>query len=221
MAMSTRPGGAERWPEHLPVGAVRVGRSSAHYDQTIRFDRDLVGLPVLDSFAGSYGEDGTIFGLPDPSVQLEVVRSTQPAVRTDRIDMLVCYLPDAAAQERLVARMAAAGVEPTLQHPYWQANGGVTFQDPDGREVVFVSWVYGLCRTKQSRAPPGRPILIPRGGPRPWGSYQGSAPRPVSPGTHPPPAQTMYRWRPLWPNVREPDSPDLASMVTSGQHLGP
>jgi catechol 2,3-dioxygenase-like lactoylglutathione lyase family enzyme len=147
MAMSTRPGGAERWPEHLPVGAVRVGRSSAHYDQTIRFYRDLVGPPVLDSFAGSYGEDGTIFGLPDPSVQLEVVRSTQPAVRTDLIDMLVFYLPDAAAQERLVARMAAAGVEPTLQHPYWQANGGVTFHDPDGREVVFVSWVYGPDRT--------------------------------------------------------------------------
>jgi hypothetical protein len=39
--------------------------------------------------------------------------------------------------------MAAAGLEPTSQHPYWQANGGVTYQDPDGREVVFVSWVYG------------------------------------------------------------------------------
>ena len=27
-------------------------------------------------------------------------------------------------------------------------------------------------RTKESRTRPGRPILIPRGGPRPWGSYQ-------------------------------------------------
>jgi catechol 2,3-dioxygenase-like lactoylglutathione lyase family enzyme len=141
------PGELNAGPSTFPVGAVRVGRSSAHYDQTIRFYRDLVGLPMLDSFAGSYGEDGTIFGLPDTSVQLEVVRSTQPAVRADHIDMLVFYLPDAAAQERLVARMAAAGVEPTSQHPYWQANGGVTFQDPDGREVVFVSWVYGRDRT--------------------------------------------------------------------------
>jgi hypothetical protein len=65
--MATRPGGAGRWPEHLPVGAVRVGRSSTHYDQTIRFYRDLVGLPVLERFAASYGEDGTIFGLPDTS----------------------------------------------------------------------------------------------------------------------------------------------------------
>ena len=147
MTMSNRPEGARRWPEHLPVGALRVGRSSAHYDQTIRFYRDLVGLPMLETFAGSYGEDGTIFGLPDTSVQLEIVRSTGPAVRVERIDMLVFYLPDVAAQERLIERMAAAGVEPTSQHPYWQANGGVTYQDPDGREVVFVSWVYGRDRT--------------------------------------------------------------------------
>jgi hypothetical protein len=145
--MSNRPEAAARWPEHLPVGALRVGRSSVHYDQAVQFYRDLVGLPVLESFAGSYGEDGTIFGLPDTSVQLEIVRSTGQAVRADRIDMLVLYLPDAAAQERLVARMAAAGREPTSQHPYWQANGGVTYQDPDGREVVFVSWVYGRDRT--------------------------------------------------------------------------
>jgi hypothetical protein len=145
--MSNQPQGAGRWPEHLPVGALRVGRSSAHYDQAVQFYRDLVGLPVLESFAGSYGEDGTIFGLPDSSVQLEIVRSTELADGVDRVDMLVLYLPDAAAQERLIARMAAAGMEPTSQHPYWQANGGVTYQDPDGREVVFVSWVYGRDRT--------------------------------------------------------------------------
>ena len=115
--MSNRPEGAGRWPEHLPVGALRVGRSSAHYDQAVRFYRDLVGLPILESFERSYGEDGAIFGLPDTSVQLEIVRSTEPVARVDRIDTLVFYLPDAAAQERLIARMAAAGVEPTSQHP--------------------------------------------------------------------------------------------------------
>jgi hypothetical protein len=145
--MSNRPEGAARWPEHLPVGAFRVARSSAHYNQAVQFYRDLVGLPVLESFAGSYGEDGTIFGLPDSSVQLEIVRSTAPAVRVDRVEMLVLYLADAAAQEGVIARMAAAGMEPTSQHPYWQANGGVTYRDPNGREVVFVSWVYGRDRT--------------------------------------------------------------------------
>src|SRR5215211_3447559 len=113
--MSNQPEGAGRWPEHLAVGAVRVGRSSAHYEQTVHFYRDLVGLPVLESFKGSYGEDGTIFGLPDTSVQLEIVRSAEPVVRTDRIDMLVFYLADEVAQERLTARIVAAGVESTAQ----------------------------------------------------------------------------------------------------------
>jgi catechol 2,3-dioxygenase-like lactoylglutathione lyase family enzyme len=149
--MSTQPEADSRWPEHLPVGAVRIGRVSAHYDQTVQFYRDMVGLPVLESFEGSYGEDGTIFGLPDISMQLEIVRSTEPAITVDRIDTLVFYLPDAAARERLVARMAAAGLELAPQHPYWQANGGMTYRDPDGREVVFVSWVMGWTGPDRAR----------------------------------------------------------------------
>jgi hypothetical protein len=46
-----------------------------------------------------------------------------------------------------MARLAAAGVHPVAQIDYWQANGGVTYQDPDGREVVFASWVYGPPRS--------------------------------------------------------------------------
>jgi catechol 2,3-dioxygenase-like lactoylglutathione lyase family enzyme len=145
--MSTPFDAVTHWPEHLPVRAVRFSRASVQYDQTVQFYRDLVGLPVLESFEGSYGEDGTIFGLPDTSFHLEIVRATEPAIPVDRIDMLVLYLPDSAARGRLVARMAAAGKEPASQHPYWQANGGVTFRDPDGREVVFVSWTYGADRT--------------------------------------------------------------------------
>jgi hypothetical protein len=58
------------------------------------------------------------------------------------LDQLVFYLPDAPAQERVMARLAAAGIQPVAQIDYWQANGGVTYQDPDGREVVFASWIY-------------------------------------------------------------------------------
>jgi len=53
-----------------------------------------------------------------------------------------CYLPGAAAQERITARLAAAGLDPAPQIDYWEDNGGVTYQDPDGREVVFASWIY-------------------------------------------------------------------------------
>ena len=54
----------------------------------------------------------------------------------------VFYLPDPAAREQMQARLAAAGAHPVPQIGYWQANGDVTYQDPDGREVVFASWIY-------------------------------------------------------------------------------
>jgi hypothetical protein len=72
------------WPEHLRVGALRVVRWSARYDQTVSFYRDTIGLPVLETFHNSYGLDGTILGLPGgPPVHLEIVRLTdapQPAL---------------------------------------------------------------------------------------------------------------------------------------------
>ena len=131
-----------RWPEHLPVGALRVVRWSAHYDQTVIFYRDTVGLPVLETFHGSYGLDGTILDLPGGETHLEIVRSDDAPYPAQGLDQLVFYLPDADAQERMVARLAAAGVHPVAQIDYWQANGGVTYRDPDGREVVFASWCY-------------------------------------------------------------------------------
>jgi len=126
------------------VGALRVVRWSARYDQTVIFYRDIIGLPVLEAFHDSYGLDGTILGLPGSPVHLEIVRlsdaSPDPAQGRDQ---LVFYLPDAAARERITARLAAAGIDPVAQIDYWQANGGVTYKDPDGREVVFASWIYG------------------------------------------------------------------------------
>jgi hypothetical protein len=65
-----------RWPQHLPVGAMRVVRWSTHYDQTVIFYRDIIGLPVLETFRGSYGLDGTILGLPEGPVHLEIARLT-------------------------------------------------------------------------------------------------------------------------------------------------
>jgi catechol 2,3-dioxygenase-like lactoylglutathione lyase family enzyme len=121
---------------------MRVVRWSTHYDQTVIFYRDTIGLPVLETFQDSYGLDGTILGLPGGAVHLEIVRLRDAPPQAPGLDQLVFYLPDAAAQERITARLAAKGIQPVAQIDYWQANGGVTYQDPDGRELVLASWVY-------------------------------------------------------------------------------
>jgi catechol 2,3-dioxygenase-like lactoylglutathione lyase family enzyme len=130
------------WPAHLPAGALRVVRWSARYEETVTFYRDTIGLPVLETFHDSYGLDGTILGLPGGEVHLEIVRAGQASYPGGGLDQLVFYLPDAVAREQMEARLAAAGARPVAQIGYWQANGGVTYQDPDGREVVFASWIY-------------------------------------------------------------------------------
>src|SRR6478736_2191456 len=61
--MGTEPR-RERWPAHLPAGALRVVRWSARYEETVTFYRDTIGLPVLETFHDRYGLDGTILGLP-------------------------------------------------------------------------------------------------------------------------------------------------------------
>ena len=130
------------WPTHLHAGAVRFARTSRHYEDTIAFYRDLVGLPVVGEFTASFGEDGTIFGLPDTTVQLEIVRAHDDAT-VGTFDQLVLYLDNTAAVQHATVRLDATGLTPIEPHAYWAANGAVVYHDPDGRDVVFAPWVYG------------------------------------------------------------------------------
>jgi catechol 2,3-dioxygenase-like lactoylglutathione lyase family enzyme len=132
------------WPTWLPVGAVRVVRRSAHYEETVAFYRDVLGIAVIDSFHESFQEDGTIFGLPGPGTHLEVVRGVPDQPIPDALDQLALYLPDRAALNAAVQRVTAAGARPAAsQHAYWTAHGAVTFVDPDGRGVILAPWIYG------------------------------------------------------------------------------
>jgi catechol 2,3-dioxygenase-like lactoylglutathione lyase family enzyme len=132
------------WPTHLRPGALRWARASNRYEEAISFYRDLVGLPVVEEFASSYGEDGTIFGLPDTAVQMEIVRAQHRLAPVGDGDQLVLYLDDEAAVVVATSPLVDAGLAPDPSPPaYWEANGAAVFRDPDGRGVVFAPWVYG------------------------------------------------------------------------------
>ncbi|ORV97904.1 VOC family protein [Mycobacterium kyorinense] len=142
--MNTFTPAAAGWPEELaPIGAVRFARRSTHFDETVRFYRDLVGLPLCATFKDSYGSTGAVFGLPGTAVTFEIVEATEP-LPVDSHEQLCLYFPDAAAQHRATARLRAAGMQPVDSHPYWAATGAVIYRDPDGREVVFAPFVFGV-----------------------------------------------------------------------------
>jgi len=133
------------WPSGFNPGALRFSHSSANYERTVAFYRDVVSLPVLGEFTGSFGEDGTIFGLPGVRIHLEIVRAHDHAFTVDPLDQIVFYLSGAAAVDEATARLRTAHTPTDASpHPYWQARGAIVYLDPDGRRVVFAPWVFGL-----------------------------------------------------------------------------
>ncbi len=132
------------WPAGLAsIGALRFARRSAHFDETVRFYRDLVGLPLCATFANSFGSTGAIFGLPRSTLTFEIVQAAEP-IAVDSHEQLCLYFPDTAAQQRATAKLTASGAEPVESHPYWAATGALTYRDPDGREVVFAPFVFAV-----------------------------------------------------------------------------
>jgi catechol 2,3-dioxygenase-like lactoylglutathione lyase family enzyme len=141
---SNKPRRTTHWPTELSsIGAIRFARRTANYDEAVRFYRELVGLPLYETFAGSYGSNGAIFGLPSSHLTMEIVEAID-AVAVDRHEQLCLYFPDRRAQQAAVARLRQAGHQPVEQHPYWEATGAVTYRDPDGREIVFAPFVFGV-----------------------------------------------------------------------------
>lgn len=150
---STRaPRRTTHWPKALAsIGGIRFARRSANFEETVRFYRELVGLPLYETFKASYGSNGAIFGLPSWNLTLEIVETTDTLV-VDHHEQLCLYFPDRQTQQDAVARLQQAALEPVAQHPYWEATGAVTYRDPDGREVVFAPFVFGVNEPGDSAA---------------------------------------------------------------------
>jgi hypothetical protein len=133
------------------IGAIRFARRSTHFEATVEFYRELVGLPLSATFGDSYGATGAIFGLPGSALTFEIVKADEP-VAVDAQDQLCLYFPDAMAQQQATARLSEAGIPPVESHPYWAATGAVTYHDPDGREVVFAPFIFGVNEPAESNA---------------------------------------------------------------------
>jgi catechol 2,3-dioxygenase-like lactoylglutathione lyase family enzyme len=150
--MTEQPLPATGWPDELAsIGAIRFARRSTQFESTVQFYRDLVGLPLVATFGDSYGSNGAIFGLPGTALTFEIVEADEP-VAVDAGDQLCLYFPDATAQQQVTARLSAVGLQPTESHPYWAATGAVTYRDPDGREVVFAPFIFGVNEPVESSA---------------------------------------------------------------------
>src|SRR4029078_2478090 len=147
---ATSPFGAP-WPRRLRgLGGLRFAWVSVRFDASVAFYRDLVGLSLLETFENSYGSTGAIFGLPGAALRFEWVRAGG-SIEAHAHERMCLYFPDERTRNAATGRLRAAGIEPIAeQHPYWSATGGITFLDPDGREVVFAPFVYG---TNEPSAP--------------------------------------------------------------------
>jgi ribosomal protein S18 acetylase RimI-like enzyme len=123
-----------------PLRQVRVARPTDRLDEVVAFYRDGLGLPELGRFAGHAGYRGVLLGLPGAGHHLEFTQHDDgsPGPAPTRDNLLVLYLGDRAAVDRVAARLAARGHHPVAaENPYWTALDAVTVEDPDGWRVVL------------------------------------------------------------------------------------
>lgn len=128
---------------------LRIARPTRDLAEVLRFYRDGLGLTVLGGFEDHDGIDGVMLGDAGAQYHLEFTRhGSEDAGRAPtRDNLLVFYVADAAAHAAAVERMSRAGYSPVPSaNPYWDRNGGVTFEDHEGWRVVIFpgDWTPGV-----------------------------------------------------------------------------
>lgn len=132
---------SEQWPAQLPVARFRVARPTDRLEEVVTFYRDGLGLPFIESFGEHEGYTGVLLGLPGVNYHLEFTHhkdgSDCPAPSRD--NLLVFYMYDRAAMDRVVERLGKMGYPPVPpENPYWSPDRGVTIEDPDGWRIVLM-----------------------------------------------------------------------------------
>jgi catechol 2,3-dioxygenase-like lactoylglutathione lyase family enzyme len=130
------------FPGGMKISQIRVARPTRRLDAVVRFYRDGLGLPVIDSFRDHAGYDGVMLGLPGTLYHLEFTsRGPDAAVPGDPVpdadDLLVFYCADGPTFTALAQQVKQAGaVQVAPDNPYWN-DKGLTVADPDGRRIVI------------------------------------------------------------------------------------
>lgn len=131
----------ESWSEDLPVSQIRIARPTHQLAKVVRFYTEGLGLKAIGSFENHEGYSGVMIGLPGHAYHLEFTEHERgsPCPAPTKDNLLIFYIPERQAIERVVARLSAMGyaaVKP--ENPYW-AHEGVTIEDPDGWRIVLMN----------------------------------------------------------------------------------
>ena len=127
---------------------IRVARPTSRLREVIEFYCAGLGLERIAGFRNHRGFSGVMLGLPGASVHLEFTSHEDELEHLvgqapTQDNLLVFYVPDAAAFGRIVTRMQSLGHDPVpAVNPYWTDAGAITFVDPDGWRAVVVPSAY-------------------------------------------------------------------------------
>ena len=125
---------------------IRFARPTDRLAAVLRFYVEGLGLEQIGGFEDHDGYSGAILGLPGRELQLEFISHAggSPGTAPSAENLLVFYLGDADARDRVAARLRSLGSEPVAaENPWWDGVHAFTFEDPDGWRVVLVPGAWG------------------------------------------------------------------------------
>src|SRR5207244_1910857 len=105
----------------MRLAAARFARPTVQLKACSDFYRDLIGLPLVDSFDDHAGYSGRVFGLPDRHTQLELIQSPDGTTAVPHPEnSLVLYFSTTSEFEAVKARVQSAGIAfAEVENPYW------------------------------------------------------------------------------------------------------